>query len=144
MMNDDDDDVVVVMATNMPTSQGQSSSIISPTPHNFGESDQESIHSRFESPITFTQGVLDPIVVPHHHNGRTDSRNNRIAFLTSGGDSQGMNAAIRAIVRTAIAYRSHPVAVYDGFQGLIRGGSSSFKEMSWDSVAFILSEVSLA
>lgn len=42
-----------------------------------------------------------------------------IAVLTSGGDSQGMNAAVRAVVRSAIFYGLEVHAVYRGFQGLI-------------------------
>lgn len=91
--------------------------------------DAESIQSRFESPhASPTKGSLLNPAAP---------RTRRIAFLTSGGDSQGMNAAIRAIVRTAIAHKCHPVAVFDGFTGLIEG---SFKRMTWDDVASILGE----
>ena len=38
----------------------------------------------------------------------------RIAVLTSGGDAQGMNAAVRAVVRTGIAARGHVFAVHEG------------------------------
>ncbi|MCX8025884.1 MAG: 6-phosphofructokinase, partial [Thermanaerothrix sp.] len=45
----------------------------------------------------------------------------RIAVLTSGGDAPGMNAAIRAVVRTGI-YRGWEVyGVQLGYQGLIDG-----------------------
>lgn len=44
----------------------------------------------------------------------------RIALLTSGGDAPGMNAAIRAVVRTA-AFHGIPVSgVMDGFDGLVK------------------------
>lgn len=42
-----------------------------------------------------------------------------IAVLTSGGDSQGMNAAVRAVVRSAIFNGLEVYAVQRGFQGLI-------------------------
>lgn len=42
-----------------------------------------------------------------------------IAVLTSGGDSQGMNAAVRAVVRSALFYGLDVFGVYRGFQGLI-------------------------
>jgi 6-phosphofructokinase 1 len=45
----------------------------------------------------------------------------RIAVLTSGGDSPGMNAAIRAVVRTALYYNLEPVGVMKGFEGLMDG-----------------------
>ncbi|HVU14317.1 MAG TPA: 6-phosphofructokinase [Phototrophicaceae bacterium] len=43
----------------------------------------------------------------------------RIAVLTSGGDAPGMNAAIRAVVRTGIAQGCEVFGVHDGFRGLI-------------------------
>ncbi|GAB5409251.1 MAG: 6-phosphofructokinase [Balneolaceae bacterium] len=44
-----------------------------------------------------------------------------IAVLTSGGDSPGMNAAVRAVVRAGSAYNIEIYAVYHGYQGLIEG-----------------------
>ena len=44
-----------------------------------------------------------------------------IAVLTSGGDSPGMNAAVRAVVRTAVNSNLEVYAVYHGYQGLIEG-----------------------
>jgi 6-phosphofructokinase 1 len=44
-----------------------------------------------------------------------------IAVLTSGGDSPGMNAATRAVVRTAIAAGARVTGVVRGFTGLIAG-----------------------
>lgn len=44
---------------------------------------------------------------------------NRIAVLTSGGDAPGMNAAIRAVVRSGIYYGLEVYAVMKGYQGLI-------------------------
>jgi 6-phosphofructokinase 1 len=44
---------------------------------------------------------------------------NKIAVLTSGGDSPGMNAAIRAVVRNTTYQNLKCVGVYRGFQGLI-------------------------
>ena len=45
----------------------------------------------------------------------------RIAVLTSGGDSPGMNAAIRAVVRTALYNGMETVGVMRGFEGLMDG-----------------------
>lgn len=42
----------------------------------------------------------------------------KIAVLTSGGDAPGMNAAIRAVVRSCLHYGIEPYGVYDGFKGL--------------------------
>lgn len=43
----------------------------------------------------------------------------KIAVLTSGGDSPGMNAAVRAVVRTAIYNDIEVYGVYQGYQGLL-------------------------
>lgn len=45
----------------------------------------------------------------------------RIGVLTSGGDAPGMNAAIRAVVRTALDRGWEPFGVRDGFAGLMAG-----------------------
>ena len=45
----------------------------------------------------------------------------RIAVLTSGGDAPGMNAAIRAVTRTALGRGISVSGVYRGYNGLIHG-----------------------
>ncbi|MBT8261315.1 MAG: 6-phosphofructokinase [Bacteroidia bacterium] len=45
----------------------------------------------------------------------------RIAVLTSGGDAPGMNAAIRAVVRSCAYHKLECVGIYRGLQGLIEG-----------------------
>src|SRR5690606_4080328 len=45
----------------------------------------------------------------------------RIGVLTSGGDSPGMNAAIRAVVRKGIFHGVEVAGVFSGYQGLIDG-----------------------
>ena len=44
----------------------------------------------------------------------------KIGVLTSGGDSPGMNAAIRAVVRTATYEGLEVMGIYNGYQGLIK------------------------
>ena len=61
----------------------------------------------------------------------------KIAVLTSGGDAPGMNAAIRAVVRTCAYHNIKCVGVYRGFEGLIEG---DFKEMDARSVRGILNK----
>jgi len=61
----------------------------------------------------------------------------RIAVLTSGGDAQGMNAAVRAVVRTSLDKGAEIYAIYEGYQGLVEGGSR-IRKMDWDSVGGIL------
>ena len=45
----------------------------------------------------------------------------RIAVMTSGGDAPGMNAAIRAVVRTASYHNLHVYGINHGYEGLING-----------------------
>lgn len=60
----------------------------------------------------------------------------RIGVLTSGGDAPGMNAAVRAVVRTAVASGMECVGIRRGLQGLITG---DFIKMDASSVNHILS-----
>tara|TARA_B110000211_G_C13982955_1_gene510308 strand:- start:105 stop:1076 length:972 start_codon:yes stop_codon:yes gene_type:complete len=59
----------------------------------------------------------------------------KIAVLTSGGDSPGMNAAIRAVVRSAVFHEIEVCGVFQGYQGLVNG---DFKKLHVRSVAKIL------
>ena len=59
----------------------------------------------------------------------------RIGVLTSGGDSPGMNAAIRAVIRTAIYYDLEISGIRRGFDGLIKG---DFYPMDRKSVSNII------
>ena len=45
----------------------------------------------------------------------------KIAVLTSGGDSPGMNAAIRSVARTCAYHKISCVGIYRGYEGLIDG-----------------------
>ncbi len=58
-----------------------------------------------------------------------------IAVLTSGGDAPGMNAAIRAVVRSCVFYNKRVFGVYRGFDGLIE---NDIKEFDGKSVKNIL------
>jgi 6-phosphofructokinase 1 len=61
----------------------------------------------------------------------------RIGILTSGGDAPGMNAAVRAIARTAIARGLEVYAIYEGYQGMVDGGER-IRRLSWEAVGGIL------
>jgi 6-phosphofructokinase 1 len=61
----------------------------------------------------------------------------KIAVLTSGGDSPGMNAAIRSVVRTCAFHNIGCVGIYRGYQGMIEG---DFKEMGPRSVNNIVNK----
>ena len=45
----------------------------------------------------------------------------KVAVMTSGGDAPGMNAAIRAVVRSCAYYKLECVGIYRGYQGMIEG-----------------------
>ena len=51
-----------------------------------------------------------------------DGQLSSLAVLTSGGDAGGMNAAVRAVVRTAIHHGIEPYVVWEGYLGLVDGG----------------------
>ena len=59
----------------------------------------------------------------------------RIGVLTSGGDAPGMNAAVRAVARTALANGIECIGIRRGWQGLI---NSDFINLSKESVGHIL------
>jgi len=59
----------------------------------------------------------------------------KIAVLTSGGDCSGMNAAIRAVVRTALALDLDVLGVQKGYAGLVNG---HFHPLTTRSVSGIL------
>ncbi len=61
----------------------------------------------------------------------------RIAVMTSGGDAPGMNAAVRSIVRAGITYGLDVYAIREGYEGLIKGGTS-IHPIDWDDVGGIL------
>ncbi|MEP6561507.1 MAG: 6-phosphofructokinase [Nakamurella sp.] len=66
-----------------------------------------------------------------------DSGKRRLAVMTSGGDAQGMNPAVRSVVRTALNHGAEIFAVYEGYRGLIEGGDR-IRSVSWDDVSGIL------
>ncbi|XP_064861849.1 ATP-dependent 6-phosphofructokinase, platelet type-like isoform X2 [Oncorhynchus nerka] len=60
-----------------------------------------------------------------------------IGVLTSGGDAQGMNAAVRAVVRMGIYVGAKVYFVHEGYQGMVDGGDN-IEEASWESVSSML------
>ncbi|MBC5842532.1 MAG: 6-phosphofructokinase [Flavobacteriaceae bacterium] len=61
----------------------------------------------------------------------------KIGVLTSGGDSPGMNAAIRSVVRTCAYHHIECIGIYRGYEGMIEG---DFKEMGPRSVNNIVNK----
>ncbi|KAJ8272469.1 hypothetical protein GJAV_G00089430 [Gymnothorax javanicus] len=60
-----------------------------------------------------------------------------IAVLTSGGDAQGMNAAVRAVVRMGIYVGAKVYFIHEGYQGMVDGGDN-IKEATWESVSSMI------
>lgn len=61
----------------------------------------------------------------------------KIAVLTSGGDAPGMNACVRAVVRTATFHNVEVMGIYEGYQGMIRG---EIKELTTRDVGGIIQQ----
>lgn len=59
----------------------------------------------------------------------------KIGVLTSGGDAPGMNAAIRAVVRSAMYYKIEVYGIYRGYEGMI---NDDIKKLETKNVAYIL------
>ncbi|XP_048348185.1 ATP-dependent 6-phosphofructokinase, muscle type isoform X2 [Sphaerodactylus townsendi] len=72
-----------------------------------------------------------------HEHADTMGAGKAIAVLTSGGDAQGMNAAVRAVVRVGIYTGAKVFFVHEGYQGLVDGGDN-IREATWESVSMML------
>ena len=60
-----------------------------------------------------------------------------LGVLTSGGDAQGMNAALRAVVRTALRRGVAVYAIHEGYQGMVDGGDR-IRPLGWSDVGGII------
>jgi 6-phosphofructokinase 1 len=78
-------------------------------------------------------------VEPEREDKMTEPGDHRksLAVLTSGGDAPGMNAAVRAVVRTGLSRGAEVYAIYEGYQGMVTGGDN-IRKMTWDAVGGIL------
>lgn len=59
----------------------------------------------------------------------------KIAVMTSGGDAPGMNAAVRAVVRSGLHYGFQVFGIFNGYEGLTNG---NIKELKRDDVGGII------
>ncbi|XP_012284646.1 ATP-dependent 6-phosphofructokinase isoform X2 [Orussus abietinus] len=75
--------------------------------------------------------VSQKFIKPGSHKGKG------IAVFTSGGDSQGMNAAVRAVVRMGIYLGCKVFFIKEGYQGMVDGGEY-IVEATWSSVSCII------
>ena len=68
-----------------------------------------------------------------------DSANNKrcLGVFTSGGDSQGMNAALRAVVRIALHKGMRAFQIMEGYKGLVEGGEHIL-EAQWSTLSYVM------
>ncbi|CBX99830.1 similar to 6-phosphofructokinase alpha subunit [Plenodomus lingam JN3] len=101
--------------------------------------------SNVESPTLTTPTTSSAQTQTHDHMAPVElpapleGRKRRIGVMTSGGDAPGMNGAVRAVVRMAIHNHCEAYAIYEGYDGLVKGGDM-IREMRWEDVRGFLSE----
>ncbi|KAK4117695.1 6-phosphofructokinase [Canariomyces notabilis] len=89
-----------------------------------------------------SQRTLSPAADSNSRKGSAPSKmavKKKIAIMTSGGDSPGMNGVVRACVRMAIHMGCDAYCIYEGYEGLVRGGDL-IRKMEWHDVRGWLSE----
>ena len=96
-------------------------------------------HTLFSTPKS-CENPAKPIIQPTPTPSSSNLRKKKIGMLTSGGDSSGMNAAVRAITRYAIFKDCDPYAIFNGYDGLVKGGDM-IKPFGWEDVRGYLSIV---
>ncbi|XP_069954698.1 ATP-dependent 6-phosphofructokinase isoform X6 [Cherax quadricarinatus] len=87
-----------------------------------------------------TEGGPDTQIIPGqegHIIERGMHKGKGIAVLTSGGDSQGMNGAVRAVVRMGLYVGANVFFIKEGYQGMVDGGDN-IVEANWSSVSGII------
>ncbi|KRZ03820.1 6-phosphofructokinase [Trichinella zimbabwensis] len=86
--------------------------------------------SRLDS-IVSSAGREGDLVLPRSQTGRC------LAVFTSGGDSQGMNAALRAVCRMGLYLGCQVYFIHEGYQGMV-DGDRYIREATWNSVSDII------
>ena len=99
--------------------------------------DQRSKRSTSLIPMEGDPNPIIPLSVQRKLVERGSQKGKGIAVLTSGGDSQGMNAAVRAVVRFGIYLGCKVYFIKEGYQGMVDGGSN-IVEADWASVSGII------
>lgn len=72
-------------------------------------------------------------MAPTEPSAPLEGKKRRIGIMTSGGDAPGMNGSVRAVVRMALHYGCEAYAIYEGYDGLVKGGDL-IKKMAWADV----------
>lgn len=90
-------------------------------------------------PLTYS---ISTTLIPNFQDPTANLRmavKKKIAIMTSGGDSPGMNGVVRACVRMALHMGCDAYCVYEGYEGLVKGGDY-IRKMAWEDVRGWLSE----
>jgi hypothetical protein len=87
------------------------------------------------SNISLTNASAEVLPSPRHGSAPIG-----IAVMTSGGDAQGMNGAVRAVVRRGAVLGCEVFAIMEGYLGLVQGGNM-LKRLRWDDVSGLLPTV---
>ncbi len=84
------------------------------------------------------ENIEKDLLSPQSHQSQTSPQlqakpliKKKIAILTSGGDACGMNASVRAVIRSAYNMNMVPYAIYDGYQGLVE---NNIHQLKWSDV----------
>ncbi|KOX67867.1 6-phosphofructokinase, partial [Melipona quadrifasciata] len=88
-------------------------------------------HKRYPAAKMAEELAAQRFIKPGSHKGKG------LAVFTSGGDSQGMNAAVRAVVRMGIYLGCKVFFIKEGYQGMVDGGNN-IVEANWSSVSCII------
>ncbi|KAK8847443.1 6-phosphofructokinase [Kwoniella newhampshirensis] len=100
---------------------------MSPTPVQAEGGDSTHVHTKDLEGVTEDEHLDGGVESEEPVSGAapgSGKRQKKIAVLTSGGDSAGMNAAVRAVVRQAIARGCQAYIIREGWEGLVRGNTS--------------------
>ena len=90
-----------------------------------------------KGPMMRADTSIVPLKVQRKSIERGSQKGKVIAVYTSGGDSQGMNAAVRSVVRFGIYLGCKVYFIREGYQGMVDGGDN-IAEADWASVSGIL------
>lgn len=122
----------------------------------FSNTQNELCKTRFQSPEEYVEKTTAEILAkrkksqlgskfgsfeeisPSEVGGGNGLRKKKIGVMTSGGDAPGMNPAVRAVVRAGIYYGCDVYVVYEGYEGLVKGGDL-LKKMEWSDVRSYMS-----
>ncbi|CAK5058392.1 unnamed protein product [Meloidogyne enterolobii] len=88
--------------------------------------------------------MAHPEAIPSQTGGLEGSRmepgcfaGKSMAVFTSGGDSSGMNSAVRSVVRTGLYFGCRVFFIKEGYDGMVKGGDNIL-EANWNSVSDII------